>query len=120
MRISDWSSDVCSSDLAEARLEILETPHLHETLAQDENGPAIADHRHGARERANLLVQFVPPHRNLQPPCRQPDRAIGFEFDTSLSRLTPRWKPEVGPLEYGMSLSMNQKRDRIMACQRGQ
>src|SRR3546814_9475621 len=53
---------------AEARLEILETPHLHETLAQDENGPAIADHRHGARERANLLVQFVPPHRNLQPP----------------------------------------------------
>src|SRR3546814_16932588 len=67
---------------AEARLEILETPHLHETLAQDENGPAIADHRHGARERANLLVQFVP--------TRSEERRVGKEC---VSTCRSRWSP---------------------------
>src|SRR3546814_10751328 len=34
MRISDWSSDVCSSDLADADMVILNTCHIREKAAE--------------------------------------------------------------------------------------
>src|SRR5215475_12484360 len=52
---------------AQPGLEVLEPAHAQEAVAQDEQGPAIADHRHRARDRARLALKLVPTH-DLQAP----------------------------------------------------
>src|SRR3546814_18374241 len=51
MRISDWSSDVCSSDLPGADVDVLE-------LALDHLG-AVAGHYLGQRARVDLVAQRI-------------------------------------------------------------
>src|SRR5205085_6348121 len=49
-----------------AQLEVLEAPRAHERLPEDEQRPAVADHREGARDRAVLLRDAAPAHvRNI-------------------------------------------------------
>src|SRR5258708_3440206 len=47
---------------AKARLESLEAPPAQEAVAQDQQRPAVADDRHGARHRARLVLKLVPTH----------------------------------------------------------
>src|SRR3546814_5918656 len=38
MRISDWSSDVCSSDLLQSQLSVSARPHRHRLISDDGAG----------------------------------------------------------------------------------
>src|SRR5262249_45184387 len=51
------------------RLEFVEPSDAKKTLAQDEQAPAVTDHRHGAGQRARLLFEGIPFHRRLQRIC---------------------------------------------------
>src|SRR3546814_13654636 len=61
MRISDWSSDVCSSDLIVAVEEALALARVHQpqrwrfARSGDEQGKAIVDHRGSPNVSAKLL-----------------------------------------------------------------
>src|SRR3546814_2309736 len=84
MRISDWSSDVCSSDLAIAPAH----PHRHVAVGElqpqqprlarlarrrDDRAAAIAHHRIAARqERARVERGEQPPHSFEQRPVAVP------------------------------------------------
>src|SRR3546814_5612293 len=54
MRISDWSSDVCSSDLASGQLEALDTRRAD--ILDDEAGPALEIEA----DRGDLLIAVIP------------------------------------------------------------
>src|SRR5215813_10344962 len=47
---------------AEVGLKFLEAARAQKGLAQDEQRPAIADHRQAARDRASLLADLAPTH----------------------------------------------------------
>ena len=47
---------------AQPRLKFLEPAHAQKAVAQDQQRPAVADHRYGARHRAGLALQFTPSH----------------------------------------------------------
>src|SRR3546814_2178775 len=49
MRISDWSSDVCSSDLQVGELPVVEPAHLHERAALGLVLAVVGFHRGGRR-----------------------------------------------------------------------
>src|SRR3546814_4489764 len=61
MRISDWSSDVCSSDLADKIADMLHRPcgGTRRCVAHRAFPIADADHPAGTRDAANLLVGEV-------------------------------------------------------------
>src|SRR3546814_14885334 len=60
MRISDWSSDVCSSDLAE-QVERLEDQHQREEDREgaDEEQAADIERHRARREKMKLVHQMV-------------------------------------------------------------
>src|SRR3546814_6055729 len=58
MRISDWSSDVCSSDLAYARAVGVTTPALRAALFTDAAKRALGGHR--AEERYVATMRDAP------------------------------------------------------------
>src|SRR3546814_12253927 len=70
MRISDWSSDVCSSDLASAN-PVLET--FWSTISILASGE-----HHGLSYTANNRAHIVKAHRRILDACRrrQPDEAV--------------------------------------------
>ena len=47
---------------AQRRLKALEPPGPQKTFAQDQQAPAIADHRDRAGQGTRLLLEFVPLH----------------------------------------------------------
>src|SRR3546814_1003877 len=61
MRISDWSSDVCSSDLTEAHLRLRRIADAE--IARDELAAVIVQHRPGAAVRAAGGRGFLPAHQ---------------------------------------------------------
>src|SRR3546814_13082554 len=78
MRISDWSSDVCSSDLPSDSLPLHLPPHgLHRSppvrrLDSGELGnvePGLFEHRLGMAERPKAVAAMICPHP------RRPDAA---------------------------------------------
>src|SRR3546814_3139994 len=84
MRISDWSSDVCSSDLAELLLRILEEPEAqtgHINLGRPEIREA-AD--------ATKLVLLLGEAHILEPKDRSEERRVGKEC---VSTCRSRWSP---------------------------
>src|SRR3546814_4853904 len=48
MRINDWSSDVCSSDLSTAKAKVGDNPVSYDQCSRHQNGPARATDRTGA------------------------------------------------------------------------
>src|SRR3546814_3663923 len=94
MRISDWSSDVCSSDLRIADAEI----------ARDELAAVIVQHRPGAAVRAAGGRGFLPAHQLVLaddgPVALHPAvaRRPGARGDTGVARgafaLRPRGRRE--------------------------
>src|SRR5271170_2239095 len=57
---------------AERGLERLEAACAQKTFAQDQEAPAVADHRNRAGDRARLLFEGAPFHQRLQRPARSP------------------------------------------------
>ena len=47
---------------AEVGMEVLEPPHAEERVAQDEQSPAVAHDREGARHRAGHVADVLPAH----------------------------------------------------------
>src|SRR3546814_9591031 len=73
MRISDWSSDVCSSDLDPAGIDLGYDRELRRAAAQDGAGPD--------------RVSGAPAHPR---PCRSEERRVGKEC---VSTCRSRWSP---------------------------
>src|SRR3546814_9033720 len=67
MRMSDWSSDVCSSDLGRARGAVQSTEAAHGRVG---NGSRVADHNHGAGAREQAGQHLEVPDRRA--PHQQP------------------------------------------------
>src|SRR3546814_19832035 len=65
MRISDWSSDVCSSDLTEAHLRLRRIADAE--IARDELAAVIVQHRPRAAVRAAGGRRFLPAHQLVLP-----------------------------------------------------
>src|SRR3546814_3378837 len=100
MRISDWSSDVCSSDLIS---ECSAERRFHGRLAQRRLPPVAAKRRHAQREsercrtRAGLKQELTFRIRSVRarPPngrraCRSEARRVGKEC---VSTCRTRWSP---------------------------
>src|SRR5262249_44962642 len=66
---------------AEPRLKFLEAPHAQEAVAEHQQRPAVADHRHRARDRALLFFQRTPFH-----PAVPRWRATKYYFRTDCAR----------------------------------
>src|SRR5689334_11710950 len=54
---------------SERRLKSFKPPRAQKALPQDHEGPAIADHADGARQRTRLFLQGIPLHQRLQRIC---------------------------------------------------
>src|SRR3546814_10307100 len=94
MRISDWSSDVCSSDLLSRILYLADDPHSnrHCRLRNTEIYTHVAGHK------VELCGWRVPdriaqPHRDrVRPqPARSEERRVGKEC---VSTCRSRWSPD--------------------------
>src|SRR3546814_8958158 len=72
MRISDWSSDVCSSDLIEARL--LDRDALRQRVALARHVDAV---EFGVHRRVELCLHADEAHVVLDPPRRGAHAEIG-------------------------------------------
>src|SRR3546814_13657492 len=87
MRISDWSSDVCSSDLESFLPEVLQA-QLREVRIDD---------GHGGRRPLLLTEQPVLPNRLLAPPATPPDLRLPLALAglllAMLIALCRRWWP---------------------------
>src|SRR3546814_3425400 len=70
MRISDWSSDVCSSDLITQHERVM--PHLHLSLQSGDNMILKRMKRRHSREQAIALIQRIKAAR--------PETAIGADI----------------------------------------
>jgi hypothetical protein len=46
----------------QAEMEVFEPSDPQEAIPKDQQGPAIADHRHRARQRTRLILKLVPLH----------------------------------------------------------
>src|SRR3546814_7802842 len=77
MRISDWSSDVCSSDLMTAQ-----TPDVTE--------PATGEPEARSAEEAPLAAPVPDPERAPAPEPRSEERRVGKEC---VSTCRSRWSP---------------------------
>src|SRR5215475_11725023 len=64
---------------AERGLESLESPSAQETLAQDQEGPAVAYHANRARERARFFLKGFPLHSSPPVTSGQRSYRIGKE-----------------------------------------
>src|SRR3546814_13003561 len=105
MRISDWSSDVCSSDLCGRRID-LQLPWSFSFGTVVEGGPAVcaagsaafgsrrllAPHRHAVALALPMQRdRFQPPHRRAPAVHVRPDeRRVGKEC---VSTFSSRWSP---------------------------
>src|SRR3546814_15618656 len=95
MRISDWSSDVCSSDLFPTSGHRTMTPELASSLARPaERTPASAEPNFAATEQ---LVQRVLPETGkpgyaveVPEDARSEERSVGKEC---VSTCRSRWSP---------------------------
>src|SRR3546814_9642547 len=86
MRISDWSSDVCSSDL---RFDLRKPVLAEEHLAADEEG---RDAEHAARDRGFGVLDQLRLDLGLLRACkkRSEERRVGKEC---VSKCRSRWSP---------------------------
>src|SRR3546814_20486257 len=73
MRISDWSSDVCSSDLAGARFEHDRAARLHQCRRRAQRPAVVRRARQQPRRRAGRGVRFGPEFRQFLRPWRSAD-----------------------------------------------
>src|SRR3546814_14862372 len=80
MRISDWSSDVCSSDLKTLEEQGLNRCGDKRLLPHQDDVPRIADRRDEDRDRADERI--VPERRARLADQDQPDAAEGDERGT--------------------------------------
>src|SRR3546814_7721680 len=88
MRISDWSSDVCSSDLRGVAVRLMDQLHFpqHERMAADR---ALAEDHQVARE--DIGTFHGDGDRRRQPhPARSEERRVGKEC---VSTCRSRWSP---------------------------
>src|SRR3546814_18081364 len=86
MRISDWSSDVCSSDLLKPEILLCRREH------DAGRGTRLdaAEHHHVAGARTGIgALQAIEPD-NLQPLIRSEERRVGQEC---VSTCRSRWSP---------------------------
>src|SRR3546814_10506218 len=84
MRISDWSSDVCSSDLQPHHVDEMPVPgggFEAEMLARGEIAPMRADQVHDQEDRAHQHVEAV----------RSEERRVGKEC---VSTCRSRWSQD--------------------------
>src|SRR3546814_20080291 len=101
MRISDWSSDVCSSDLVDVAVEadpaVLE--HDHPVAHLPDRAGGVADVEAGAAAVADLVhllhalaLERLVPHsqRLVGPEDRSEERRVGKEC---VSTCRSRWEP---------------------------
>src|SRR3546814_10694760 len=102
MRISDWSSDVCSSDLARAG---------HRIVAVDARSRAAArlvlvDRNHG-RMRA-LGALFLPvrrPHADREEPLHRSRAVQGWQFPVRIALRPLRSEEHTSEIQYIMRIS---------------
>src|SRR3546814_20489768 len=100
MRISDWSSDVCSSDLEAARAE---TERLRDQMKQTQLGATLvlqdvvfetarAELKPGAEQRLAPLVSYLQanPEVRVRIDGRSEERRVGKEC---VSTCRSRWSP---------------------------
>src|SRR3546814_10348030 len=87
MRISDWSSDVCSSDLHSEVDQVLRSPvaQLQYTKRMDAMRPAWRDHAASAYLEGVIAFVDGPPHQK-----RSEERRVGTEC---VSTCRSRWSP---------------------------
>src|SRR3546814_16303794 len=97
MRISDWSSDVCSSDLAPCRRARRDEPDSAHPRRCPHGGLAAAlcsdrlDHRRLPADRAANRGDLADPARfRLPDPGRSEERRVGKEC---VSTCRSRWSP---------------------------
>ncbi|KAF5292567.1 hypothetical protein FQR65_LT20263 [Abscondita terminalis] len=57
---------------AQPLLEIVKAAHAEKTVAQYQQGPAVADDRHRPGHRAALLIEIIPLHVANVSPCARP------------------------------------------------
>src|SRR3546814_3624257 len=88
MRISDWSSDVCSSDLADQHTDVTARPRFGEAGLQPRQ-PGLGLHAQGQQE---TLVQNQPRPHGIQPLRRErsEERRAG---KGCVSTCRSRWSP---------------------------
>src|SRR3546814_4263886 len=84
MRISDWSSDVCSSDLSPLRQQ-----HGVQANPPDDHRPEADDEAPRAADRGHLVGEAVA-ERCLLVELRSEERRVGKEC---VSTCSSRWSP---------------------------
>src|SRR3546814_11811514 len=93
MRISDWSSDVCSSDLAIfAEFERLGASRVGEGAARAFEAAGLVHRQERARSLGDdaLLHQHLRGRRRSAPVARSEERRVGKEC---VSTCRSRWSP---------------------------
>src|SRR3546814_13229175 len=90
MRISDWSSDVCSSDLDLQRVDVRGQFHPYKVPARRPRGARALRKiaRHGLQQFALLHGQRL---AELAPVARSEARRVGKEC---VSTCSSRWSPD--------------------------
>src|SRR3546814_9779897 len=86
MRISDWSSDVCSSDLLQHRMKLVEGRRIQKRLVEEQRlrTEALAT----SHQQCQTTLVVVSPLQNLQ--TRSEERRVGKEC---VSTCRYRWSP---------------------------
>src|SRR3546814_11381494 len=113
MRISDWSSDVCSSDLTSAKSDIpchFKSINGHFLSApappcQPQSVSPIADrHTRIARGCIGTRYAYIPPDRTLSHDCRRPEAVrpratctFPNPYGTPLQNTTPHRPTPIEP-----------------------
>src|SRR3546814_2610774 len=97
MRISDWSSDVCSSDLEAGEAGIGDKADMRAAVAEPEQGIGIADHR---AARGKIVVEIIDDRREQQrAPLLLEEKVVGHLLGAPAlascdggNRLIARWR----------------------------
>src|SRR3546814_17520399 len=98
MRISDWSSDVCSSDLAEPKRLVLELTremigHMVNNLISESSDlieRSGVQRPEDVREAGRALIAFSPAMLRAEHQMRSEERRVGKEC---VSTCKSRWSP---------------------------
>src|SRR3546814_10503532 len=78
MRISDWSSDVCSSDLPTAPATSSTSPLPPRTSASSPSSSRCRKHHQPERSQARQRLVAVPPALSLQPTSSTESAVAGY------------------------------------------
>src|SRR3546814_17328404 len=102
MRISDWSSDVCSSDLAGAGIDQVKAHPVERGLRDIQRLQPFGDIMRPAKEAQRLIVQRLKAQRSAVHPGGRKGAEVG--------RLDARWICLQRDLQFGTGLPMTFRR----------